>query len=153
MAKNLTEMMSAEEYQQLIHKGEDKKQKFNAKKAEIDGIQFDSQIEARYYAQLKWLQRAGEIKRFERQPRFILQEAGTTPSGVKYSKIEYVADFKVIRKDGTVEIIDVKGVETAVFRLKKKLFMARYPWPISLVTYDSKLGWTTLDKLKKRKKG
>lgn len=153
MAKNLTETMSAQEYQQMLSKGKNKKQKFNAKETDVDGIRFDSAIEARYYVQLKWLQRAGEIKKFERQPRFVLQEAGTTSYGVKYSKIEYVADFKVIGKDGTVEIIDVKGVETAVFRLKKKLFMARYPWPISLVTYDDKFGWTTMDRLKKYKKG
>ncbi|EST12063.1 hypothetical protein P343_08090 [Sporolactobacillus laevolacticus DSM 442] len=151
MAMDLTETMTSGEYQEMLKKRE-KKQKFNAKKTTVDGIQFDSEIEARYYVQLKWLKKAGEIKRFERQPRFMLQEAGITPYGEKYSRIEYVADFKVYRNDGSIEIIDVKGLETAVFRMKKKLFMNRYPWPLSLVTYDKDLGWTTLDKLKKRKR-
>ena len=39
---------------------------------------------------------------------------------------KYIADFKVTYADGRVEIVDVKGVRTDVYRLKKKLVEAQY---------------------------
>lgn len=40
---------------------------------------------------------------------------------------EYVADFVIFNNDGTCRIVDVKGVETDVFKLKMKMFKARFP--------------------------
>lgn len=45
-------------------------------------------------------------------------------NGIKICK--YIADFKVTYADGRVEIVDVKGVRTDVYRLKKKLVEAQY---------------------------
>nr|WP_248561781.1 DUF1064 domain-containing protein [Niallia sp. NCCP-28] len=36
--------------------------------------------------------------------------------------MEYLADFKVFKKDGTIEIIAIKGTETKKFCIKRKLF-------------------------------
>jgi len=99
--------------------------KYNAKATEIDGIRFDSRKEAEKYQELKLLQRAGEIKNIELQPKFLLQEAFKR-NGKKYRAITYTADFRVTWKDGTVEVIDTKGYRTQVYRLKKKLFLAKY---------------------------
>jgi len=39
---------------------------------------------------------------------------------------KYLADFKVIYKDKHIEIVDVKGFRTDIYRLKKKLVEAQY---------------------------
>ena len=99
--------------------------KFNAKKTQIDGIKFDSKAEAQYYLQLKWLKQARQIKDFKVQPRFLLQEE-KKKNGKTIRKIEYVADFEVHNLDGSTEIIDIKGVETEGFKIKRKLYERRY---------------------------
>ena len=99
-----------------------RRNKYNAIPTVIDGIRFASKAEANYCAQLKILQRAGEIKYFLMQVPFYL------PGGIKY-----VVDFVVFHNDGTVDYVDVKGVETKEFKLKKKLVEEFYPVKIMVV--------------------
>ncbi|MGG1480459.1 DUF1064 domain-containing protein [Bacillus smithii] len=128
------------------------KTKYGSKKVEIDGHVFDSKIEARYYEQLKWLQDNEQILFFRIQPRYLLQEA-FQKNGKTFRKIEYIADFEVHHLDGSIEVIDVKGMETEAFKIKRKLFEKKYPHKLSLVTYVKKYGgWIELDKLKKLRK-
>ncbi|MFL0361421.1 DUF1064 domain-containing protein [Pseudobacillus sp. 179-B 2D1 NHS] len=96
---------------------------------------FDSKAEARYYAHLKRLQANDQILFFRTQPRYLLQEA-FTKNGVMHRKIEYVADFEVHKKDGSIEVIDIKGVETEAFKIKRKLFEFKYPHILSLLAYS-----------------
>ena len=103
-----------------------KKHKYSAKPQTIDGHRFDSKREADYYQELLIRKRAGDIKDFELQPEFILQDP-LKREGKTIRAIKYRADFLIFHTDGRTEIIDVKGFETAEFKLKKKLFMARYP--------------------------
>ena len=100
--------------------------KYNNIKTTIDGIEFDSRKEADYYCKLKLLKRAGEIKDFGLQPRYELQP-GFDKNGKRHRPITYVADFIVDNLDGTTDIIDIKGVETQVFKIKQKLFEYKYP--------------------------
>lgn len=95
------------------------KNKYGARKVHVDGVAFDSQLEADYYLELKLRQRAGEIAGFCRQARFVVT------TGERAA--EYVCDFVVFYPDGRYEIIDTKGVETDVFRLKRKSFYEKYP--------------------------
>jgi len=126
--------------------------KYKSKKVEIDGHVFDSKIEARYYQQLKWLQEHKQILFFRMQPRYLLQE-GFEKNRKRYRKIEYIADFEVHHLDGSIEVVDVKGVETEAFKIKRKLFEKKYPHKLSLVTYVKKYeGWIELDQLKKLRK-
>ena len=99
-----------------------KRHKFNAKPTKSDGIRFDSKLEARYYDQLKLRQRAGEVVFFMRQVPFHL------PGGVRY-----VCDFQEFWSDGTVHFVDVKGMETSDFKMKKKQVEALYPIEIEVV--------------------
>ncbi|MDF2790459.1 MAG: hypothetical protein K0S80_3560 [Neobacillus sp.] len=124
--------------------------KYGNTKVAMDGHQFDSKAEAKYYEQLKWLKQAKQIKDFKLQPRFILLEA-YKKNGKTVRKTEYVADFEITNLDGSVEIVDVKGVETPVFKLKKKLFEFRYEHSLKVVTLDDSYGWIELDKLKELK--
>lgn len=98
------------------------KHKFNAQKTELDGIKFDSKLEAAYYAQLKYRQKAGEIVFFMRQVPFYL------PGNVRY-----VVDFQEFHADGTVHFVDVKGMETKEFKMKKKMVEDLYPVTIEVV--------------------
>ena len=99
--------------------------KYKNKKAVVDGIEFDSRKEANYYAELKLLQKVGEIEKIELQPEFELLPR-FRKNGKTYRPIKYIADFKVTYTDGRVEIVDVKGHKTEVFRLKEKLFEYQY---------------------------
>lgn len=115
--------------------------KYNAKKVEIDGIKFDSKAEGEYYLHLKQQVSERQILGFERQKRMLLQE-GFSVEGVKgkIRPIFYVVDFIITENDGKITYIDVKGVETDVFKLKKKLFMKRYNTAL-LKVKKTKGGW------------
>jgi hypothetical protein len=106
--------------------------KYKNKKTVVNNITFDSKAEARRYIELKQQEKAGVIKDLELQPRFLLQSKYVNANGKKIQAIYYVADFSYIY--GMFYIIeDVKGVETAVFKLKRKLFEAKYPYIITTV--------------------
>ena len=123
--------------------------KYGAKKTEVDGIQFDSNIESDYYLHLMSRWAKGEIAGYSLQPSFILQES-FKKDGKTHRKIEYRADFEIVHLDGSIEIVDVKGFETADFKIKRKLFEKKYPYKLTLITYVKKYGgWIDIDELKK----
>ena len=101
--------------EQLAHK-------YNAVRTELDGIKFDSKAEARYYAELKLRREQGEVVQFLRQVPFHL------PGGVRF-----VVDFLEFHADGTVHFVDVKGMETAVFKAKRRQVEQLYA-PIKIET-------------------
>lgn len=115
--------------------------KYNAKKVEVDGIKFDSNVEAEYYLHLEEQVDKGEIQGFERQVKMTLQDSFYL-EGVKgkIRAITYVVDFKITEKDGSITYIDVKGIETDVFKMKRKMFMNRYRTPLVTVK-KRKGGW------------
>ena len=108
-----------------MHRVWKKTHKYNAKKVKVDGIKFDSKKEANRYFELKMLERAGKIKELKLQPKFLLQD-GFVRDGEKYRAIFYIADFEYI-KDGKKVVEDVKGVRTQTYKLKKKMFLKKYP--------------------------
>lgn len=104
-----------------------RKHKYGAKRTTIDGIEFHSKAEAEYYIGLKLLKKAGFISDFTLQPRYEVIEAYRHPeTGRKILPTYYVADFLVTYPDGRTEVVDVKGMRTPEYKLKKKLFEKRY---------------------------
>lgn len=99
--------------------------KYKNKKIQVDMYVFDSIAESKRYKELAVLEKAGKITGLELQPHFLLQE-GFKKKGKTYRKIEYIADFQYI-ENGQVIVEDVKGKETEVFKLKRKLFEKKYP--------------------------
>lgn len=99
--------------------------KYRNKKVIVDEKEFDSKREGNRYKELKLLERAGEIKNLELQPRFLLQDS-FKKNGRTFRKIEYVADFKYIENGKTI-VEDTKGIQTDVFKLKHKIFEKVYP--------------------------
>lgn len=99
--------------------------KYHNRKTVVDGITFDSKKESDYYCQLKMLKMAGEVTDFSLQVPFELQPKYKYGNKTIRS-IKYIADFKVKYKDGHEEIVDVKGVRTKEYMLKKKMFEHKY---------------------------
>lgn len=95
--------------------------KYNSKKTELDGITFASRKEAARYAELKLLEKAGQISGLALQVPFELLPKTKDERGVKY-----VADF-VYRQNGKTVAEDVKGCKTREYILKRKLFKLIYP--------------------------
>jgi hypothetical protein len=94
--------------------------KYRNIKTVIDGITFDSKREANRYAELKLLQKAGEIWHLELQPEFLIEV-----NGQKICK--YRADFSYWLSETATHgfvVEDAKGVKTPAYRLKKKLVKA-----------------------------
>ena len=101
--------------------------KYHNKKTVVDGITFDSRLEAARYRELKLMERAGAIQALTLQPEFELQPA-FKKNGKTYRKITYRADFSYfLVKEDKVIVEDTKGFKTDVYSLKKKLFEYRYP--------------------------
>lgn len=84
---------------------------------ELDGRKFDSKAEAKRYAELKALQRAGRITELICQPEYPITVNGVTVA-------RYLADFEYRTAEGRLIIEDVKSPATAknpCYRLKRKL--------------------------------
>lgn len=94
--------------------------KYHARRIDLDGHEFDSKAEANRFLQLELMQRAGEIRDLELQPRFEL-----IVNKVRIGR--YTADFRYFdcRIQQTV-VEDVKGVRTRDYILRVKLVKALY---------------------------
>ena len=103
--------------------------KYNAKKTEVNGITFDSKLEADRYEQLLWLERAGEISDLMLQVEFqITRGYKNAVNGEKIRSRLYIADFvywdrKIMRWVAE----DTKGIETPEFKFKWDLVRTQYP--------------------------
>ena len=88
---------------------------------------FDSAKEWRRNQELEIMQKAGEISELNRQVPFVLMQSytitdETTKQGFRtIREIRYIADFTYRLKNGKRIIEDVKGVQTEVFKIKRKL--------------------------------
>jgi hypothetical protein len=91
--------------------------KYHAKKKTVGDITFDSILEADLFGHLMLLSHAGEISLVERQPKVYLTTA----------RILYKPDFSAIEvRSGERIWFEAKGFETAVWRLKLRLWKAGY---------------------------
>ena len=101
--------------------------KYHNSKTIVDGIKFDSRLEAQRYQHLRILEQAGVIQALTLQPEFELQPS-FKKNGKTYRRIVYKADFSYYSvREGKVIIEDTKGYVTKEYALKKKLFEYRYP--------------------------
>ena len=107
----------------LLRTQRKKPNKYNARKTVMCGHTFDSRREAEIYLDLLSRKQAGEIVRIELQPSYTLLAGFTDNQGNKQKPITYTADFFVTYADGRHEVIEVKGVRTRDYLLRKKLFL------------------------------
>lgn len=93
--------------------------KYNSRKVELDGYIFDSVAEYYRYRELRLLLLSGEISDLVIHPRFKIIHNSQLICSV-------IGDFGYI--EGSVSVVeDVKGFDTAMSRLKRKLIRAYYP--------------------------
>lgn len=119
--------ITEEEYRALVGTPPTKS-KYNNRKAEYYDpdikqlIKFDSNKERDYYLILKDRVKRQEITFLQRQVSIEIQPAFTDKQGNKIRAITYKADFSYFSyKDQSIHYIDVKGMRTEVYKLKKKL--------------------------------
>lgn len=100
-----------------------KKNKYQAKKVEVDGILYDSQLEYERFCELSVLQKAGEISELQYHKRYVLINKNKNGR-----EIAYEADFVYKDKDGKTIVEDVKSkpTKTRLYALKKRLMLERY---------------------------
>lgn len=98
------------------------KHKFKNKPVIDDGKRFSSKLEHAYKNYLDLLKDQGEVL------FYLTQVPIDLPGGVKY-----VVDFEIFYNDGTVSFVDTKGIETDMFKLKKKQVESLYPFEIEIV--------------------
>lgn len=102
---------------------QNKKSKYGNLKTEYNGTVFMSKKEANYAKELDFCKKSHDkssrVVSYEMQVPYQI-----ILNGIKICK--YLADFKVLYADDRIEIVDVKGVKTQTYRLKKKLVEAQY---------------------------
>jgi hypothetical protein len=86
----------------------------------LDGIVYHSAFERDYAAILTLDLKTKLIKKWERQVRI--------PLVVNHAVVcEMIVDFRVTHLDGSEELIETKGAETDIWKLKYALFRALHP--------------------------
>lgn len=101
--------------------------KYKSKKVKVDGLLFDSKLEYNIYKELK----NNDNIIFTRQEEFQLLEKFKIGNKT-FRETKYIADFVIYTKNGNY-IIDAKGMETPVFKLKAKLFAFKYKKEIIII--------------------
>lgn len=97
--------------------------KYNARKTTVCGHTFDSKREAEVYLELLAQKQAGKIVRIGFQPSYTLLAGFKDNTGKNQKPITYTADFFVAYADGRNEVIEVKGMRTRDYLLRKKMFL------------------------------
>jgi hypothetical protein len=96
-----------------------RRNKYGAKQVWVDNIRFDSSAEAKYYQLLKYRQVLGEVTDVRLQEPYVI--LGPKGQVVTTWKADFVYWDTVEKRQ---RVIDVKGVQTPLFKLKKKLVEA-----------------------------
>ena len=120
--------ISIAEYKALIAKGKqggrqvvqgapNKPNKYRNKRTELDGVMYDSKKESLHIRQLKILQAHGKITELKTQVKFffdgLVYDSGRTAA--------YWADATYVDSEGEYHVIDVKGIRTPAYKIKKAL--------------------------------
>lgn len=121
-----------------------KAHKFGAIATTVDGIRFDSKAEAARWVDLQILERAGQIRRLERQPVFKLYAAPIQrtdlPVSLESSDLaplligEARMDFGYLEAPNWLPVTeDVKGLDNALSRWKRKHVLLQYGVTVRLI--------------------
>lgn len=126
--------MSEKEFAAFSDKKPKNQSKYHSRKIVVNGIEFDSELEGRRYAQLRLLERCGEIRDLQRQVPFVLiptqrepgrvgKRGGVYPGKVIEQSVIYYADFVYTTRCGERVVEDTKGTRTPDYVIKRKLML------------------------------
>lgn len=91
--------------------------KYGNIKQTYNGYSYDSKFEAEVAAELDLRLKGKDIAGWERQVKIELRANSILICN-------YFVDFRIEHNDGSFELVEVKGFETEVWRLKRKLLEA-----------------------------
>ena len=108
--------------------------KYGNKKVRYQGAVYDSRKEARRFAELSLLEKAGKITDLQTQVKFVLIPSQREPDtvgkrgGIKRGKViekecAYYADFVYTDENGETVVEDTKGFRTTEYIIKRKLML------------------------------
>lgn len=92
--------------------------KYGAKRTEFNGRKYDSKFEAGVAQDLELRLKSGEITEIE--PQYKLEMWAYRENGLPAFKVSHKVDFRVANKDGSYELVEAKGVETADYKMRRK---------------------------------
>ena len=105
--------------------------KYHNRKVVINGQLFDSAKEAKRWAELRLMEKAGMISDLRRQVPFELIPSQKRNGKTIERACIYKADF-VYKQDGTEIVEDVKGMRTPEYIIKRKLML----WEFGIVIHE-----------------
>jgi hypothetical protein len=103
--------------------------KYGAQRTTFQGNTYDSKFEAGVAQQLDKQKAAGEILDWERQYHVVIW--CHRPDGVAAFNVKHKVDFRIHHKDGSYELVEAKGVETADYKMRRK-FLEEIWLPMNL---------------------
>ena len=109
-----------------------KRSKYNvAEKAarQLDGYTFDSKAEMQRYAQLRLLERANDIQNLQVHPSWVVKWPGTD---VTICLVELDFSYTDVGQ-GRFRVEDVKGVDTALSKVKRKLVEQAFRLKVEMI--------------------
>ena len=92
---------------------------FRNKQTIHDGNVYDSVAEVIYAKELELRRKARDIKKWERQYKISFDANGE-------HICDHYVDFLVHHNDGTKELVEIKGKETDVWKLKRQMLRAMF---------------------------
>jgi uncharacterized Zn finger protein (UPF0148 family) len=92
--------------------------KYGAKRTEFNGKKYDSKFEAGVAEELELRKRASDIKDYDTQ--FRIDAWAYRADGTKAFCVKHKVDFRVHHNDGSYELLEAKGVETADYRMRRR---------------------------------
>ena len=93
--------------------------KYGAKKTvAADGMRRDSKFEAGVADDLYIRKEAGDILDYDSQ--FKIEAWAHRSDGTPAFKVSHKVDFRIHHKDGSYELLEAKGVETADYKMRRK---------------------------------
>jgi polysaccharide pyruvyl transferase WcaK-like protein len=92
--------------------------KFGAQRSTFMDVQYDSKFEASVAQELELRKKAHDILDWDRQ--FKVEMWAHRPDGTPAFKVTHKVDFRIHHKDGSFELLEAKGVETADYKMRRK---------------------------------
>lgn len=98
--------------------------KYGAKSTIFNGRRFDSKYEAGVAQELELRKQARNI--FDYDCQYKIEAWAHTADGQKAFKVSHKVDFRIHHKDGSYELLEAKGIETADYKMRRKFL--EYLW-------------------------
>ena len=93
--------------------------KYGAKKTVAkDGVRRDSKFEATIADELLLRKEAGDILDYDTQ--YKVEMWAYDQNGKKAMKVSHKVDFRIHHKDGSFELYEAKGLETADYKMRRR---------------------------------